>query len=115
MNKYKYLILIFLMSTNVAAQEVIGVANMYEVDFVRVDRSGKGYVNFKNDLVGTPATCTQATYRAALAFDTNSDGGKSILSIALTAKASGKAIYAKGTGSCSVYGVMEDWNWGYVK
>jgi len=35
-----------------------GRADFYEVGFVRVDRNGFGYVQFKNNLTGTPASCT---------------------------------------------------------
>lgn len=93
----------------------VGNADMYEVDFVRVDKSGFGYVNFKTKLVGTPANCTQPGYEAALAFNTNEAGGKAILSLVLSAQASGKKILARGSGACAVYGVMEQWEWGYIK
>jgi hypothetical protein len=49
-----------------------------------------------------------------LAFNTNEAGGRAILSIVLAAQASGKKINARGTGTCSLYGVMEDWNWGLI-
>lgn len=92
-----------------------GIANLYEVDFVRVDSTGKGYVKFKTALTSSPAACIQSGYESTLAFDTNQSGGKSILSVALAAQASGKKILAKGSGNCTVYGVMEDWNWGYIQ
>lgn len=103
---------VMLLASTIAIAQ--GTANYFEVDFVRVDKSGKGYVNFKSPIIGEPASCT-TTYLNALAFDTKTDGGKSILSVALTAQATGKKILAKGTGDCGVYGVMEDWNWGFVK
>jgi len=93
----------------------VGNAEMYEVDFVRVDKSGFGYVKFKNNLTGTPASCTQAGYESVLAFNTNEEGGKAILSIVLSAQASGKKLLARGTGACAIYGVMEQWDWGYIK
>jgi hypothetical protein len=86
-----------------------------EVEHVRVDKSGKGYVKFKTNLIGTPATCTQSTYAAVLAFDTNEAGGRSIYALALAAQASGAKITAKGTGLCGVYeNTMEDWSFGYI-
>lgn len=91
-----------------------GVANLYEVDFVRIDKSGLSYVKFTTNLAGTPASCTAAGYQAALSFDTNEPGG-AILSTVLAAKAAGKKIYAVGTGVCPNYGVMEQWNWGYIQ
>lgn len=93
----------------------VGHADMYEVDFVRVDKSGFGYVNFKTKLVGTPASCTQPGYEAALAFNTNEAGGKAILSLVLSAQASGKKVLARGSGACAVYSVMEQWEWGYIQ
>ena len=105
------MLLLLLPTTTVQA---IGLANTVEVDFVRVDSDGRGYVNFKTALISEPASCTNG-YPNALAFDTNTAGGRAILSVALAAKSSGKKIYAKGTGACTVYGVMEDWSWGAIK
>ena len=86
------------------------------VDYVRVDASGKGYVNFVDKLEGSIPACTNIQYyAAALAFDTNTDGGKAILTAALTAKAAGNTIRTVGSGKCDIYGVMEDWDWGSVK
>jgi len=113
MSKYIYLIFLILFFNNAIA--ATGVANNFEVDYVRVDSSGKGYVEFKSDLLAEPATCMQLNYSKSLAFDTNTAGGKSILSVVLMAKASGKLIYARGTGLCGVYGVMEDWSWGSIQ
>ena len=92
-----------------------GRADLFEVDLVRVDKTGLGYVKFKNDLLGTPADCIQPGYEAALAFDTNQAAGKSIMSLVLAAQASGRKVLARGTGSCAIYGVMEEWKWGYVQ
>ena len=93
----------------------VGMANLYEVDFVRADKSGKGYVRFKTDLSSSPALCIQPGYESSLAFNTNEAGGKAILSLVLSAQASGRKIRANGTGACGIYGVMEDWTWGYIK
>jgi len=92
-----------------------GVADTFDVDFVRVDQTGFGYVEFKTNLVGTPASCTQSGYTKSLAFDANTAGGKAIMSLALAAKTSGRKILARGTGACAVYGVMEQWAWGLIK
>ena len=93
-----------------------GMANSYEVEYVRVDTTGLAYVNFKSALINTPASCTEKPgFTHALAFDTNTAGGKSILSVVLTAQASGKLIYALGTGLCDNYGVIEDWSYGWIK
>jgi hypothetical protein len=108
-----FLSFIFLVMLS-ASTSAAGVVNQFEVEFVRVDRTGRGYIQFKEALVSQPAECSVG-YPKALAFDTRQDGGSAILSVALTAKASNSKIYAKGTGTCSIYGVMEDWEWGYVK
>jgi hypothetical protein len=92
-----------------------GVADTFQVDYVRVDANGYGYVQFTTPLVGTPAACIQPDYAKVLAFDTNTAAGKAILAVALQAKASDAKIYAKGTGDCPIYGVMEKWSWGYVQ
>jgi hypothetical protein len=91
-----------------------GDANHYKVEYVRVDKTGKGFIQFKSALTGSPASCT-TSYTKALAFNTNTDGGKAILSLALSAQASGRTIRARGTGTCANYGIMEDYDWGYVK
>ncbi len=106
---------VFILVLSSALVKAEGVANLYEVDFVRVDKSGLGYVKFTTNLGGTPATCTTGGYQSALSFDTNESGGKAILSTALAAKASGKKIFAVGTGLCANYGVIEQWNWGYIQ
>jgi len=92
-----------------------GIADTLDVDFVRVDHTGFGYVEFKTNLVGTPASCTQSGYTKSLAFDANTAGGKAIMSLALAAKTSGRKILARGTGACAIYGVMEQWAWGIIK
>lgn len=93
----------------------VGVADTYSVDYVRVDANGYGYVQFTTALIGQPAACTQPDYAKVLSFDTNTAPGKAILAIVLQAKASDAKVYAKGTGDCPYYGVMEKWNWGYVQ
>ena len=107
--------LLLLLSLNVPPALAYGKANSFKVKFVRVDRSGKGYVEFDSNLVANPPACTQSSYQRALAFDTNTAGGAAILSVALAAQASGRRIIAYGTHGCDTYsGVMEDWNWGRI-
>ncbi len=112
MKKIIYLFLLLVLAATARAE---GVAQMLDIDFVRVDRNGLGLVRFISDLTNTPPSCTQTAYTRSMAFDTNTAGGRSILSVVLAAKASGKKVYARGTGSCDVYGVMEDWGWGYIQ
>lgn len=94
-----------------------GEATNHNVELVRVDKSGSAYVQFTTDLIANngelPACGT--SYPRALAFDTNTEGGKSILAVVLAAKMSNTKIFARGTNECSVYGVVENWDYGYVK
>src|SRR5688572_1634862 len=103
--------LVTLLSISLNTAAFGGIDNGVVIE-VRVDKSGLGYVAFGSPLTSQPPTCTQAGYANALAFNTNEAGGRAILSIVLAAQASGKKINARGTGTCSLYGVMEDWNWG---
>ncbi len=110
MNKLVFCLVVFLA---VPSQGwAVGDANKYLVTKVRVDKSGKGYIQFDTALVNSPATCS--THASHLAFDTNTPGGQGILSLALTANSSGKRIWARGTGDCSIYGTVESWSWGYI-
>lgn len=82
---------------------------------VRVDSDGKGMVIFDRSLTGTPPTCVIPTYSNALAFS-NTSGGKTVMALALAAKASGGTITAYGLGVCRSYGnYVEDWDYGAVK
>ena len=111
--KTLFFILACIISFNTLA---VGQANQFYVDLVRVDKSGKGYVKFKERLAssgGLPGCGTSHPHH--LAFDTNTSGGKGILSLALSAKAANQKIWARGTGDCSgIYGSVENWSWGYV-
>jgi len=105
-------VLVFcIINTNVNAE---GVADNLTVYQVRIDQNGMGYVHFTSALTGTPAACA-STHSKQLSFDTNTAGGRAILSVALSAKMSGKKVYAKGTGSCEGYSVVERWSIGYIK
>ena len=88
----------------------VGEANNYEIHSVRVDRSGLGHVTFRTELIGR--VLCNANYKKMLSFNTNTEGGKSVYSLVLSAYLSGKKIVARGTGTCSDYSVMESWNWG---
>lgn len=82
---------------------------------VRVDSDGKGMVIFDRSIAGTPPTCVIPTYSNALAFS-NTSGGKTVMALALAAKASGGSITAYGLGVCRSYGnYVEDWDYGAVK
>ncbi|WP_055022794.1 hypothetical protein [Shewanella sp. P1-14-1] len=83
------------------------------VEYVRVDVSGKGIVKFTKKLTNSPAGCGNG-HPQHLSFNTNTAAGRAIMSIALTAHASGKTISARGTGGCGHYGTVETWSWGLV-
>ncbi len=91
-----------------------GIADNITVYQVRIDQSGMGYIWFTSPLTGIPASCA-SSHPSQLSFDTNTAGGKAILSLALSAKVSGKRIYAKGTDSCEGYNVVERLSTGYLK
>lgn len=93
------------------AGHTAGIANNAYVDHVRVDRTGLGYVQFASALSGSPIACG-ASYPNALSFDANSAGGKAVYALALTAKATGKRLYAVGADACSQYSQVESWGWG---
>jgi len=104
-----------LLATAVTAASVV---NNLPVDYVRVDKDGRGFVRFSGQLIN-PSDCineTNGNFLSALAFDTTTDGGRAIMSLVLTAKASGKLVYAKGTGGCTIYGnTLEDWSFGTIR
>lgn len=102
--------LIIILSCNVLAE---GKADHFKVKYVRVDKNGKGIVKFQKPLAGTPSSCG-SSHNSDLAFNTNTEGGKAIFSIVLTAYTTGKKIQAYGTNNCDIYGVVESWNWGFI-
>lgn len=108
-------ILILLLALTTTPQALSeGVANNFKVVHVRADASGKGYIKFDKILQNTPPSCVSSVQDKKLAFDTTTAGGKSILSLALAAQATGTDIYAKGNGKCDIYGTVESWSWGYL-
>lgn len=91
-----------------------GVLSKQLVESVRVDEEGKGFVTFEAPLANQPA-CVKNTYRKMLSFSTKTVEGNAILSLVLTAKATGKTITARGSGQCAHYSsVMESWGYGTV-
>lgn len=81
---------------------------------VRIDQSGMGLMFFDKPLIGSPS-CIVPAYNNALAFNTNTAGGKAIFALALSAKAAGTPLsVAVGTNTCGVYGsAVEDWYYGH--
>jgi hypothetical protein len=96
-----------------------GVAYKATVVDVRIDHTGHGFIKFKEPLKDAHNSsipdCTQEAYSNMLAFDVNTAGGKAVMAIALAAKSSGKLIHGVGAGKCDVYGVMEDWSYGWIQ
>lgn len=109
-----FLLVIALMVASTSQVLAIGMVDGAKVIKVRVDKSGKGMIEFDRPLTSTPAACING-FQTWLAFDTNTAGGKSIMSIALTAQASGERILARGTGACDIYSVVESWDWGFIQ
>ncbi len=94
----------------------VGVADVYQVDYVRIDSNNRGYVQFTSPLIGDPATCTNKQYYAnVLTFDLNTPSGRAVLALVLQAKATGAKVYAKGRGVCETYNIAEDWSWGFIQ
>ena len=93
----------------------VGEVNDAKVMEVRADKSGKGYVKFDKALSGAPASCISGGHTSHLSFDLNTPGGKGIMSIALSAQATGNSVRAVGTGSCDDFSVVESWNYGLVR
>ncbi len=87
-----------------------GSAFNVKVVKVRVDNDGKGMVFFDKPISGGP-DCAIPAYASALSF--SGTNGKSIMALALTAKAAGTELDSVyGTGACTTYGVAEDWRYG---
>lgn len=56
-------------------------------------------------------------YAHALSFNAASDGGRAIMALALSPRAAGALVTARGAGTCGTYGgaYVEDWGHGPVK
>jgi hypothetical protein len=108
---YRKLIACLLVAISGEANAIGYVTNAYVV-YVRVDADGKGMVVFNQSIVGTPPGCAIPYYSNSLAF--SGPGGKSIMALALLAKATNTPLAAVyGTGMCNVYGsAVEDWAYG---
>ncbi len=84
-----------------------------ELTGVRIAADGRGMAYFADVIGNTPPSCASG-YRYQLSFDTNNAAGKAIHATLLTALAAGKSVYAKGSGTCTTYTVVENWEWGQV-
>ena len=79
-----------------------GAVATAKVTSVRVESTGLGTVFFDKAITGSPA-CVPAGSPSRMSFDAKTDGGRAILSIALSAKTSERAVSATGTNSCVQY------------
>ncbi len=78
---------------------------------VRVDASGYGYILLK-DIKWSPnaasaPSCVDSGYTDAIGFDTNTQGGQSILSAALAANLSGRRVQFSTKQLCAPYNVVQ--------
>ena len=86
-----------------------------KVNNVRVDRDGRGIIEFDGQISNQPAACRSSSYTAHMSFDASTEGGKAIYSMALMALATGKSISANGTGTCLDYtGIVESLSYWHV-
>lgn len=90
-----------------------GAVNNAFVTSVRVNDNGRVVVYFDKNISGTPPSCVSSSMSNALAIDASTDGGKAVLSVVLTAKATGTAMHAFGLGTCPFFGA-EAWNYGVI-
>jgi hypothetical protein len=89
-----------------------GALNGTTVDSVIVGADALAIVKFATCDIGHSPGCVIPGYASALAIDTNTAGGRSILATVLSAKAAGTVVYVGGTGTCGKYPAqMEDLYW----
>ena len=105
--KIKYVILmiitIFLLLHTVYAAGKITDGTVVNI---RIEDTGKGTVEFAENLTDSPASCG-SNYPSTLAFDTATTAGRATLSLLLSAKMGGKKISVKGTNSCTNFSTIE--------
>jgi hypothetical protein len=87
-----------------SAQVYAGTSIDAKVIQIRLDNDGVGMVFFDKPITGGSPTCINSYYNNALSFNSNTAGGKGILSVALAAKAMSVSVFAYGTGFCKNYG-----------
>jgi len=112
------LIFTFLFSFLIISQShAIGHVSNVKVAKIRVDLDGRAMIFFSESIGGTPASCVHDAYKSAFGVDAATDGGKAVLSMALTAKTTGSLVTVYGMGGCGIYGgtVVETWNHGFIQ
>ena len=97
----------------ISASAMANGSLLAKVTMVRIDKDGRGMVQFDQAATGTPPSCVAVDYAKTFAFDSTTAGGKAIMATALAAKATGNSVFVYGTGACSIYGnYVEDWSYG---
>ena len=94
---------LFLAALSAAAQYTVYTGLVVTL---RVDQNGHGLVQFDSKVGG--ATCRAVDNRDYMAFDTNTEGGKSIYRMALAAQLAGKQVKFRGADVCNTYAGFED-------
>jgi hypothetical protein len=93
---YKYAIFAILFASSSSAWSS-GIVNSSTVSYVQVNSSQeRAYIKFTSD----PATPPSCATDPRMSIDLMTHAGRAMLSIALTAKASGKQLFAAGHGAC---------------
>lgn len=88
----------------IAVNAIAGGSVNSTVKKIRSDASGQTMIYFEADISVSGANCRGDSYKNVFAVDTNTDGGKTVLSIALAAKMSSSPVEATGKMNCDVYG-----------
>jgi hypothetical protein len=105
-------LIVALLAMAASTQAIASGAITSAVLAVRVDSAGLGVVHFQAPIGGTPPGCVVGPYQNALAFNTNTAGGKAMYALLLSAKATGSTVTAYGLGTCSIFGsYVEDLNY----
>lgn len=101
----KNIVYAFLLGAVFISSQVFAVTSVdAKIIQIRVDRDGIGMIFFDKPVSGGSPACINPYYNNALAFNSNTAGGKSQLSVALAAKAMGISVVAYGLGTCAIYG-----------
>ena len=66
-------------------------------------------IYFNKESVSAPS-CVSSSYKLRMQLSTKTETGRSMLSLAMTANATGKTVIALGTGTCSIWSDTEDLN-----
>ena len=78
----------------------IGHLILSTIEMIRIDKDGFATVYFANTLWAEYGSCRGAGLESALAFDSKTLAGKSLLDVMLNAKAKNYNLSGEGTGLC---------------